>query len=171
MSGVKPGSHVAIEKGGGLYHHHAIYIGNQQVIEYLGFGGYQGFQGIEVGSYADFKGRGKTVVVKYPKKFSGEEVVKRAMSRRGENEYNLAFNNCEHFCIWARTGEHRSAQVENVKENWTVVSILGHTVLAAATAGHSLPFSAAAIGGRVAADAGFSAWGESISARGGQSRR
>ena len=28
MSGAKPGSHVAVARAGGLYDHHAIYVGN-----------------------------------------------------------------------------------------------------------------------------------------------
>jgi exonuclease VII large subunit len=39
--------------------------------------------------------------------------LRRAMGRLGEQNYNLLFNNCEHFAHWCKTGRHRSAQVEN----------------------------------------------------------
>lgn len=42
---------------------------------------------------------------------SPEETVARARSRIGEEKYNLAANNCEHFAIWCKTGVHESHQV------------------------------------------------------------
>jgi len=45
-----------------------------------------------------------------------EESIRRAYSRLGENTYNLVLNNCEHFAIWCKIGEHRSLQVDLVKE-------------------------------------------------------
>ena len=46
--------------------------------------------------------------------YSSEETVKRAESKLGETKYNLAFNNCEHFAIWCKTGVHESKQVEKI---------------------------------------------------------
>lgn len=52
--------------------------------------------------------------------YSPEETVARAKSVIGANEYrfkeqyDLVFNNCEHFAIWCKTGVHKSYQVENV---------------------------------------------------------
>jgi hypothetical protein len=45
-----------------------------------------------------------------------EESIRRAYSRLGENTYNLILNNCEHFAIWCKIGEHRSPQIDLVKE-------------------------------------------------------
>jgi hypothetical protein len=44
--------------------------------------------------------------------FSAEEIVLRARSRIGENDYRLLTNNCEHFCNWCLDGISHSAQVE-----------------------------------------------------------
>ncbi|WP_102348274.1 lecithin retinol acyltransferase family protein [Bacillus sp. Marseille-P3661] len=46
------------------------------------------------------------------KLYSPSETVQRAKSKIGCNGYNLAFNNCEHFAIWCKTGLHKSYQVE-----------------------------------------------------------
>ena len=43
--------------------------------------------------------------------YSPEETMARARSRIGEEKYNLAMNNCEHFAIWCKTGVHESHQV------------------------------------------------------------
>lgn len=43
--------------------------------------------------------------------YSPEETVARAKSRLGEENYNLAGNNCEHFALWCKTGVQESHQV------------------------------------------------------------
>lgn len=43
--------------------------------------------------------------------YSPRETVRRARSRIGESDYNLATNNCEHFAIWCKTGISESHQV------------------------------------------------------------
>lgn len=42
----------------------------------------------------------------------GEEAVRRARSRLGEDRYRLLTNNCEHFCSWCLYGESHSEQVQ-----------------------------------------------------------
>ncbi|MBQ6971360.1 MAG: lecithin retinol acyltransferase family protein [Synergistaceae bacterium] len=46
--------------------------------------------------------------------YSGDETVRRARSKLGEGGYNLAFNNCEHFAVWCKTGVKESSQVNRV---------------------------------------------------------
>jgi hypothetical protein len=53
-------------------------------------------------------------------RYSEEETVARAISRLGENKYSLAFNNCEHFAVWCKTGISESTQVERVLDALTV---------------------------------------------------
>ena len=63
---------------------------------------------------------GKGVTFGFGKVYSPEETLRRAESVIGANEhnykekYNLAFNNCEHFAIWCKTGLKRSSQVEKI---------------------------------------------------------
>lgn len=115
MSGIKKGSHIAIECSAlGIipYDHHAIYIGNGKVIE-------RSQNGVHVVPYSEFRGRGQTVIVKSEKSFSKDEIVARAYSRlRGNGStsydrtaYNLLTNNCEHFANWCRSGNHVSPQL------------------------------------------------------------
>ncbi|MBQ7561810.1 MAG: lecithin retinol acyltransferase family protein, partial [Synergistaceae bacterium] len=46
--------------------------------------------------------------------YSGEETITRARSKLGEGGYNLAFNNCEHFAVWCKTGIKDSSQVNRI---------------------------------------------------------
>lgn len=48
--------------------------------------------------------------------YSPEETVKRAESQLGEGDYNLVFNNCEHFAVWCKTGKRESSQVQRFLE-------------------------------------------------------
>jgi hypothetical protein len=60
---------------------------------------------------------GKTTYLRdlLEKTYSPEAVVFRAESRLGEEEYELIFNNCEHFATWCKTGIHESKQSENAQ--------------------------------------------------------
>jgi hypothetical protein len=46
--------------------------------------------------------------------FPPQEIVRRALSMvgKGRGEYNLIFNNCEHFARWCASGETESKQVQ-----------------------------------------------------------
>lgn len=46
--------------------------------------------------------------------FSFQEIVKRAESKVGTNEYNLFWNNCESFINWIIIGKQVSNQGKNV---------------------------------------------------------
>ena len=100
-----PGSHLVSSRFG--YTHHGIYVGNGEVVHYLLD------EGVTLSDLEEFS-RGNAVRVRtHPgAPYSGEECARRALSRLGEDEYNLVFNNCEHFATWCATGEQRSPQVE-----------------------------------------------------------
>ena len=53
-----------------------------------------------------------SVVSGLPPKFDGWEVVRRARSRIGEQNYRLLTNNCEHLCERCLRGQHRSYQID-----------------------------------------------------------
>ncbi|SBO44057.1 lecithin retinol acyltransferase family protein [Cyanobium sp. NIES-981] len=100
--------HLQVPRQHGLFSHHGIDLGDGTVAHYL--------EGREIlrSSTQDFS-RGQPVsVVDYPEGSCSPAglCLRRAMGRLGEQNYNLLFNNCEHFAHWCKTGRHRSAQVE-----------------------------------------------------------
>ena len=104
------GSHLVTPRLG--FAHHGIYLGFGRVVHYGAF--VHGLHGgpVEEVSLARFT-HGHTLWVRPGAvHFDGEEVIRRARSRIGENSYRLLSNNCEHFCEWCLRGEHRSEQVE-----------------------------------------------------------
>jgi hypothetical protein len=105
------GSHVITPRRGFL--HHGIYVGEGKVVHYAG--STHGFIRGPVEEIALDRftcGRPVWADCNTPAKFSGDEVIRRARSRVGENHYRLISNNCEHFCEWCLRGVHRSHQIE-----------------------------------------------------------
>jgi hypothetical protein len=105
------GAHLTTSRWG--YSHHGVYAGHGRVVHYSGLSGFWQCGPVEEVSLSRFaNGHPVRVVDQLKPQYSPEEIVRRARSRLGENDYRLLTNNCEHFCNWCRSGVHRSEQVE-----------------------------------------------------------
>ena len=111
--------HLQVPRQHGLFLHHGIDLGDGSVAHYL--------EGREIlRSPLEEFSRGQDVsVVSHDQASSAGVTLRRAMSRIGEQNYNLLFNNCEHFANWCKTGRHRSGQVED----WLHTGSLGALAL------------------------------------------
>ena len=111
--------HLRVPRQHGLFLHHGIDLGDGSVAHYL--------EGREIlRSPLEEFSRGQDVsVVSHDQASSAGVTLRRAMSRIGEQNYNLLFNNCEHFANWCKTGRHRSGQVED----WLHTGSLGALAL------------------------------------------
>lgn len=104
------GAHLVTQRRG--YEHHGIYVGNGRVVHYAGFASsaHRGpVEEVELTRFA--AGHALTIRPTPSARYVGDEAVRRARSRLGENRYRLLTNNCEHFCAWCLLGESRSEQV------------------------------------------------------------
>lgn len=151
-----PGMHVVAHRIG--YQHHGIYIGDGQVVAYLLD------TGVTVCSWSTFADGDKVTVYEHDDAlYSADEIVDRALDRVGEDDYNLVFNNCEHFANWCITGQAKSYQVREVAiETAALAAVAALAIRHAQTAVRvgSAAFSAvraltaaSAVGGGVAASA------------------
>jgi len=105
------GAHLTTSRWG--YNHHGVYVGHGRVVHYSGLSGYWQCGPVEeVPLFQFVDGHPARMVSHAESPFSPEEIVRRARSRLGENDYRLLSNNCEHFCNWCLSGIGRSAQVE-----------------------------------------------------------
>lgn len=94
------------------YSHHGIFVGGNQVIHYTGKTGYAE---VVISTLNEFcKDDEVEVKENIFDAFTAEEIVARAYSRLGEQDYNLIFNNCEHFANWCIYGIAASSQVNNL---------------------------------------------------------
>ena len=122
---LKLGMHISVSCV--FYTHHGIYVGDGMVVHYSGFAefGKKGY--IEQTSLKEFLGdKNDFKIIQYSSNLSiytPEQIVERALSRVGENSYNLIFNNCEHFACWCVTGKERSDQVDYVMKQTSEAAV------------------------------------------------
>mgnify|MGYP003321353760 FL=1 len=102
--------HLQVPRQHGLFHHHGIDLGDGTVAHYL--------EGREIlrSSIDAFRQDQPITVIEHDGASATGVTLRRAMSRIGEQNYNLLFNNCEHFATWCKTGRHRSGQIESALE-------------------------------------------------------
>ena len=108
--------HLEVPRQHGLFNHHGIDLGDGTVAHYL--------EGREIlrSPLEEFSQRQPLRVISHVESSPVGVTLRRAMGRLGEQDYNLLFNNCEHFATWCKTGRHRSSQVNSVLErarNWS----------------------------------------------------
>ena len=144
MQNLSLGSHIKTYRTG--YSHHGIYCGNGQVVHYSGFA--QAFKkgSLEITTLERFLGSEKKYyVIKYPANkamFSAKDIVRRALSRIGEDRYNLVFNNCEHFAAWCVTGKSESKQVKAVLTHTSTIAIVYKSINTASAATRAVGLAA-----------------------------
>jgi len=107
---VAAADHLEVPRQHGLFNHHGIDLGDGTVAHYL--------EGREIlrSSTEDFSQGQPLTVIEHADASPSRVTLQRAMSRIGEQNYNLLFNNCEHFATWCKTGRHRSGQIDSVLE-------------------------------------------------------
>lgn len=136
MQNLTIGSHIKTSRTG--YSHHGIYCGDNKVVHYSGFAQLGKKGSLEVTTLENFLGSEKKYyVIKYPANkvaFSSKNIVRRALSRVGENRYNLVFNNCEHFAAWCVTGKSESKQVKAVLTHTSTIAIVYKSINTASAA-------------------------------------
>ena len=107
-----PGTHLVTSRRG--YMHHGIYVGRGMVVHYAGLSRFLHSGPVEEVTMTRFsKGRPVRIIECSESKYSPQEIVRRARSRLGENDYQVLRNNCEHFCNWCISGRSHSMQVES----------------------------------------------------------
>ncbi len=110
--------HLVVPRYQGIFHHHGIDLGDGTVAHYL--------EGREIlkSPFEDFSRGLQCTTIQHEKSLDKKTTLNRAQSRIGEQNYNLLFNNCEHFANWCKIGHHRSNQLERLVQ-LSNVSLLG----------------------------------------------
>ena len=128
------------------YTHHGIYVGAGQVVHYEGLSSSLRRGRVEMVGLAEFaQGRPVRMHDEASVAYCGIDVVARALSRLGEDAYDVLRNNCEHFCSWCLVGAARSQQVERLLSNSRALALAAQ-VVAALVNGWSTAFDALSLG-------------------------
>lgn len=98
-----------------LLRHYIIYLGQYQDFHIFMA---NTLSGIRIFNYKELVEELKTFIPERIERFVGtvqerREAIKRALTRKDEDSYNLILNNCEHFKNWVHNGVHKSEQVAN----------------------------------------------------------
>lgn len=117
------GDHLVSARCG--YTHHGLYLGGGMVIHYSGLADGLSSGPIEITTMNAFSGGGSVSISPHPRALHNlAQRLARAMSRLGENRYNLITNNCEHFVNWCIDGISVS---EQVNRGWRIVAMTAAT--------------------------------------------
>jgi len=115
----QPGNHIRVCRG--LYNHHGIYIADEEVIHFTGTDNdnildWAKNEVIKT-NLQDFLRGDRLETKEYTEKeladlYPVEHIILYARACLGDKDYNLIFNNCEHFANTCTLGRFRSRQVE-----------------------------------------------------------
>lgn len=92
-----------------FYTHHGIDIGDGTVVALSRQAGR-----VARISREEFGGGNRIYVRPYDTCDAKETTIRRALESVGREEYDVFFNNCEHFATWCKTGRRESHQVDTV---------------------------------------------------------
>jgi len=125
------GDHIRVRRP--FYWHHGIDLGDGTVIHASGEPG-QLNRGARVrrDSMARFLRGGALEVVSDARALPADEIVARAEEALGRGEYNVLFNNCEHFAHWCQVGQSLSRQVEQMALTGAAVGMAARLVVSLA---------------------------------------
>ncbi len=130
MKNLTVGSHIKVSRG--FYDHHGIYCGENTVIHYSGLNEPFKKGAVEITTLSDFMGSAEHIsIVHYSEwevPYTRTEIIDRAYSKIGEDEYNLLFNNCEHFACWCVTGKKQSEQVNRAKSTAVEIGLTSKAI-------------------------------------------
>jgi hypothetical protein len=107
------GDHIKVRRYGLLYAHHGIDLGDGRIVHFAEPGKETPQAVVRITSLDDFLKGGRPITVNYAdgQALESEETVRLALAQVGEQGYHLAFNNCEHFATYCKTGRKESRQV------------------------------------------------------------
>ncbi len=127
------GDHIKVRRAGGLYSHHGIDMGDGTVIHFSGEPTRLRDAQVCRVAMADFlQGEEARVVRHGDRERAAEEVVRAAEELVGSRDYNVVFNNCEHFATYCKTGIRQSRQVRKAAKAAATVLVVGVGVAAQA---------------------------------------
>ncbi len=101
--------------------HHGVFVSENEIIHFCSNEAFSILSNdleIKKTNIAVFAQGNKVEVIGYPKskRLSVEKSVEKARSKIGNKDYDIIFNNCEHFVNSCITGERQSYTMNSLKE-------------------------------------------------------
>ncbi len=105
------GEHLRVNRG--TYYHHGIYVGDGYVIHFSGELLNKLNATILKTTITEFTNNDTLEIVIHKNCMPVSWTIETAHSCLGQQNYNLIFNNCEHFASYCKTGDKSSLQVKD----------------------------------------------------------
>ena len=110
---LQPSDHIKWNRVGG-YDHHGIVTAVYPAISKVTVVHFKRIKGIiTVDTMDPFKMKDDVCRVNHKNSNSPDVAIHRAKTKLGTKGYNFVTNNCEHFAIWCKTGQHESWQSQS----------------------------------------------------------
>ncbi len=112
---MKFGDHIKVKLGS--FFHHGIYVSDKEVIHFCSEGKFSILSKnleIQATSIEVFSQGNPVEIVNYTKRNSRVETVRLARESIGSADYDLSYNNCEHFVSRCILGENKSETIEKL---------------------------------------------------------
>lgn len=116
-----PGAHIRVQVNG--IYHHGIYVNDEEIIQFgLPFDMMKPKEEVRIlkSDINDFLQGGFLEVRVYDKKEKrlknkDEDIIKIAISKLGEDGYDIVHNNCEHFANYCVFNKKESKQIDDIR--------------------------------------------------------
>ncbi len=116
-----PGAHIRVQVNG--IYHHGIYVNDEEIIQFgLPFDMMKPKEEVRIlkSDIIDFLQGGFLEVRVYDKKEKrlknkDEDIIKIAISKLGEDGYDIVHNNCEHFANYCVFNKKESKQIDDIR--------------------------------------------------------
>ena len=122
IQNLQKGSHIRVKYD--KYYHHGIYMGNNEIVHFFGddeFDIYSKNLTIKKTIFDLFKNNKEAELKIYNEYESSlllpkEEILKNATNLIGRKDYDILFNNCEHFAYFCTFGKRKSYYQQLITE-------------------------------------------------------
>ena len=129
------GDHIYVRRGGLLYSHHGIYVGEGTVINFKGEDKEKRDPVVLITDMDKFLDGGKLRRRNYKERLPYSESLRIAREHLSKKGYSLPFYNCEHFATYCATGKKKSKQIRRAMGSIFTITIVatGSFILKAIT--------------------------------------
>jgi len=117
------GDHIYVRRGGLLYSHHGIYVGEGTVINFKGEDKEKRDPVVILTGIENFLSGGTLRRRNHKKRLSYSESLRIAREHLSEKGYSLPFNNCEHFATFCATGKKKSTQIRRAIGSFVTITV------------------------------------------------
>lgn len=139
------GDHIKVRRFYGLYSHHGVYVGDNNVLHLTGdpkrgspmFLCGEGMASVKINDLKEFESGGESLIVKAVKKDMDKSIFMQEVNQlvNKDREYNLVLHNCEHFANKITDNEEKSQQIQSM---WYATSLGGFVSMVGVYTFHTL---------------------------------